>query len=125
MPQLTPPPHLYGQILDEIRYQQRLKQLKRMLFLCGFGLITSVSTLIVVAQDFLNQARQTGFLDFSSLVISDFHLVTSHFFDYILSLAESLPAVSFAFLCLALLIIIISGVKMLSSAVELKHLKVG
>ena len=44
--------------------------------------------------------------------------------DYLLSLAESLPAVSFLFVCFALLIIIISAFKALTSAVEIKQLKI-
>lgn len=123
MPQLTPPPQLCDKILEQIHYEQRLRLLKRKIFLYCAGLIASLASFLVVAKDFFLQAKQTGFMEFSGLLISDFHTISSHLSDYLLSLAESLPAVSFLFVCFALLIIILSIFKMLTSAAEIRQLK--
>lgn len=109
--------------MEQIRLERQLQALRRKLVLYAAGLVSSLASFVVVIQDFYLQAHQSGFLDFSSLILSDFHLVLGHFYDYLLSLAESLPTVSFMFACLALLVFIASGIKMISSGIEFRKLR--
>ncbi|MDE2311826.1 MAG: hypothetical protein KGJ93_01910 [Patescibacteria group bacterium] len=123
MHQLTPPPQLLPNTLSEIRRQQRLAQVKRALRLRLMALVGSWLCFLVFWQNFFRQANDSGFSDLSRLMLSDFGAIKNHFYDYALSLAESLPAVSAALLALAGLVIIISAITLLSSTVELRRLK--
>ena len=123
MHQLTPPPQLVPNTLSEIRRQQRLAQVKRALRLRLMALVGSWLCFLVFWQNFFRQANDSGFSDLSRLMLSDFGAIKNHFYDYALSLAESLPAVSAALLALAGLVIIISAITLLSSTIELRRLK--
>ena len=123
MNQLTPPPQLYKNILEEINAKKKLAEIKRAIFLWIFTFTASWFSFVFFLNNFSRQAGETGFGNLFSLVLTDFSVVKSNFLDYVLSLAESLPAVSVAFLGLAALFIIGSTVKLLTSSVELKRIK--
>ncbi len=125
MSQLTPPPKLYNQILEEIRYQESLAKLKRKILTWIIGLSLSWVAFLLLLKNFSQEAGRSGFGDLSFLIISDFSEIKIHFYDYILSLAESLPLISLTLLALMLLIVIIAAIKLTSSAWELKKLRVG
>ncbi len=124
MPQLTPPPHLYTEIMDEIQYRQMAAILRRKIFALLFGLAGSWTAFIILLNNFSRQVQQSGFADLSRLMLSDFGVIKVHLYDYLLSLAEALPIVSMALLALALLVIILAAIGLTASAWELKKLRI-
>ena len=122
MQPLTPPPGLKIRILSEIQRQQKCRQLKRAAWLSFGTLAGSWLALVLLAEDFFRQASRSGFTEMGQLLLTDFGIIRQHLADYLFSLAESLPAASLGLVCLALLLIIFSAIKLAVSASELKHL---
>ena len=66
----------------------------------AFGALLAMSAAFVVFSAFnlTHALSQSGFLQFSGLLFSDFSVITSNLPDFLFSIAESLPAFSFALL---------------------------
>jgi hypothetical protein len=122
MAQLTPPPDLQARIMDEIHYREAAAKLKRQVLAWAAWLAGSWMAFLILLQNFSRQAGQTGFGPMSRLFLSDFDIIKTHLFDYILSLAEALPIISLSLLALALLALIACSLKLLTSTLELKKI---
>ena len=120
---LTPPEGLYSRIINRINYEQKLLQLKRRLFLSAFFLIGASFTSIPLYRDFALQIKQGEFIQFFTLLFTDYKIISSYLSDYLLSLVESLPVISFALLCAIILIILVSAIRILKYTFELKQLR--
>jgi hypothetical protein len=122
MRQLIPPPELYGQIKNQIEHELVLLQLKRRMLLYGLSFAMSLAIFIMAFKNFFVQADQTGFLQLLKLLSTDFSLLSAHLSDYLLSLAESLPAVSMALTGVLFLLILLCGLKLFASLFKIKRL---
>lgn len=90
-----PPTGLAQAILVRIdRCERRLLILKIAASSCAFG--ASLFVIGVGFSFFRTSIMETGFLQFSSLLFSDFSLIASDLPDFALSMAESFPALSAA-----------------------------
>jgi hypothetical protein len=125
MQQLTPAPELFGRIKNQIEREQILLQLKRRLFFYGLTFAVSLVIFVMAFKNFFVQAEQTGFLQLIKLLSTDFTLITAHLSDYLLSLAEALPAVSVGLACGLLLFILLSAIKLFTSLSKIKRLNAG
>ena len=123
MQKLAPPPDLYPRIISEIRYQEQLPALKRWRIFYGALLCASMVAFFLFVQSFMVQISSSGFIQFLSLLSSDFKIISGSFTDYALSLMASLPAISFGLVGLSLLLILTSLWKLLKVNFQLKHLK--
>ncbi len=122
MQQLTPSPQLYGRIKNQIELEQTLLVLKRRLLLYGLGFAISMAIFVMAFKNFFVQADQTGFLQLLKLTSTDFTLLSSHMSDYLLSLAEALPALSMVLVGAVFLFILLTGIKLFTSLFKIKHL---
>jgi hypothetical protein len=122
MQQLIPSPQLIGRIKDHIQREQSIDLLKRRLLLYGLIFAASLAVFVMAFKNFFIQADQTGFLKLLKLGSTDFTLVITHFSDYLLSLAEALPAVSIALAGGVLLFILLSGIKLFASLFQIKRI---
>jgi len=92
-----PPAGLARKIMTRIERRQELLMQTRIIGL-GCCIMGSAS---VVAYGFINAATElsrSGFFSFASLVFSDFSSAVANFPDFILSVAESVPALPIALL---------------------------
>ena len=121
--QLTPPPQLEKRIIIEIKREKDLLELKKRLFWSALGLSGSLAAFTYAYRDFLTQITHSGFLSFFNLGFSDFKMVSTHAVDYFLSLAESLPIISFGLLGLTGLFVLFLGYKLLKYAFQIKQFK--
>ena len=124
MDQLTPPPELYGRIINQIQYEQQLLRMKRRLVFYGLLLATSLSVFVLAFKNFFVQASQSGFLQLVRLLTTDFHLITTNFSDYLLSVAEALPAISLILVGTVLLSALFSIIKLVNYLLKIKHLRI-
>ena len=122
-PQLTPPPQLQERIVSQIKREKDLLELKKRLFWSASGLSGSLAAFTYAYRDFLIQTAHSGFLSFLNLGLSDFRIVSSNTVDYLLSLVESLPVISFGLLGLTGLFVLFLGYKLLRYAFELRQFK--
>ncbi len=120
---LKPSPQLYTQILNQIEYEKRSKQLKqKLIFYVSLTLISSV-IFSLLFKDFSHQASESGFMQFGSLLFSDFRETLRNFSDYILSIAGSLPVMSFGLVSAAVLLVLFGAIKILGGLLEFRKLK--
>ncbi len=124
MQQLNPAPELYGKILAKIDYERQLLKFKRRLVFYFTSLIGCLSLFVVLLRDFENQIANSGFAQMFGLLATDFSVIRSHLYDYVLSLVDALPVISFAFVAIAGLLALISIVELLKYSWNLKHLTI-
>lgn len=90
-----PPEGLAQAILIRIdRRERRVLIVKLVASACAFG--ASLFLIIIGFSYFRTSIADTGFLQFSSLLFSDFSLIASNLPDFALSMVESFPAFSAA-----------------------------
>ena len=123
-PQLNPSPELEGRIITEIKREKSLLELKKRLFWSASGLSGSLAAFTYAYRHFLIEVTHSGFLSFLNLGLSDFKMVSTNAVDYFLSLAESLPIISFGLLGLTGLFVLFLGYKLLAYAFELRQFKI-
>jgi len=102
---VEPPAGLFDKILNRIRKEQRLLALRRIVIfsVLFFG---SIVAIIPSFSTLSSDVRQTGFLQFFSLIFSDFSLVSAYWKNFSLAILETLPAVSLAALAAVILILL-------------------
>ncbi len=101
------PEGILDRIMARIKAEQRLLTVKRRLTIFSIGLIGSIAAFIPVFKMVQLEISNSGFLQFFSLLFSDFGTVAAYWQSFVLSLLETLPvmsvaalsAVVFVFLC--------------------------
>lgn|SRR3989338_8873239 len=92
---VTPRPEFVEVVIDRIAQEERRAAWRQSLFLFA-GSLGSLGLLGLFGHELLVDISQSGFIDLSSLVLSDVRLVMPYWQDYVLSLLETLPAFSAA-----------------------------
>lgn len=84
------PKGLEKRILSEIEKTASKEILKRKI-LGGFALGFSLFSFFEFSLYLISETKKTGFLDYTSLLMSDYKIVMSNFSSYILSVVDSVP----------------------------------
>lgn len=116
---LTPPPELANKILAVI-HRLELRAIKvrfAVLFSLSLG---SLTLSIYLATTLLKSFASNGFYDYLSLVMTDASVLQSFWRELLVSLAESLPAFTFAVFLSTVGIFVWSGAKTFKNASMLK-----
>jgi hypothetical protein len=93
---LEPPKDLFGRIMNRIRREQRLGRIKQRIVIFSVGAIASLAAVFPAFQMLKTELAASGFFTFSSLLFSDFAIVSAYWQNFALSLLESLPVMGLA-----------------------------
>jgi len=119
---IEPRTDLYDRVLNKINQEASLATMKKRLILNLSGLILSVAAFIPLALKLLADSAETGLTQFLALMFSDFSLVMANIGDYFLTVLESTPIVSLAFVLTTLLALVFYTAKLTDSYVNFKKL---
>ena len=119
---IEPRADLYDRVLNKINQEASLATMKKRLILNLSGLILSVAAFIPLALKLLADSAETGLTQFLALMFSDFSLVMANIGDYFLTILESTPIVSLAFVLTTLLALVFYVAKLTDSYVNFKKL---
>lgn len=112
-----PPAGLLDRIMARIHEEEQLMSVKKRLFLFSITVLVSAIAFIPAISNFQQEFAQSGFLQFVSLLFSDFGLVIADWQNFGLAILESLPAMSItAFLFTAL--VFLWSLKHFASAIK-------
>lgn len=92
---------LSAKIMLCIKKEQKILAIKRT-FIFSLTAIGSVVVFIFALNMMGARAAESGFLQFLSLLFSDFKIITTYWKSFVFSLLESLPAMSLIILCVAI-----------------------
>lgn len=112
-----PPKELLGKILQRIREERRILVLRRITFL-SLLLAGSLIGLVPSFKMLLSDFNQSGFLNFLSLMFSDFSSVATYWKSFSLILLQTLPAVSLV-VFLAVLLVFLQAAKFLTKNIKI------
>ena len=113
---IEPPSGLLDRILNRIHREERILVLKRIIIF-STTLVLSLIGIIPSFNILLSNFSQSGFLNFSSLIFSDFSSVTTYWQSFAMILLETLPVVSIA-LFLAVLLTFLESARYLTKDVK-------
>lgn len=114
---IQPPKGLLGKILKRIHREERLLVLRKVIIF-SVMLIGSLVGFVPSLKMLLSDFGSSGFINFFSLIFSDFSAVVTYWQSFTMILLETLPALGLA-LFLAVLLIILQSIKSL-----MKNLKI-
>ncbi len=115
--EIEPPYGLLDKILTRIHKEERILVLRRII-LFSTTLIISIIGFIPSFKILASDLSQSGFINFLSLIFSDFSSVATYWQSFSMILLETLPAVSLA-IFLAVLLILFQSIKSLTKNVKI------
>jgi len=123
---IEPPKGLLEKILKRIHKEERILVLRRIIIF-SITLAASMLGFVPSLKILLSDFNQSGFLNFFSLIFSDFSSITTYWQSFVMILLETLPAVSLA-IFLAVLLVFLQSVKSLTknikTIIDIRHLAV-
>ncbi|GEM_PF-432281 len=105
-----PPPYLFSRIMNRIQAEKQRLALRRRFIVFSIILAASVMVLVPVLKMVHQNLVESGFIQFLSLLFSDSAVVVTYWQSFVLTLLESLPAMSLIAL-LAVIFIFLESVK--------------
>lgn len=115
---LEPPEGLFEKITHHIREEQRLLTMKRRLVIFSIGIMGSLAAFIPVFKVVQTGFAESGFMQFFSLLFSDFGIVVSYWQNFAMSLLETLPITSLMML-LATVLVFLESLKLLIKDIKI------
>jgi hypothetical protein len=91
MQTLTPPQDLYSRICDRVTYEQQIRRAQHRLYGYGAALVVLMVSFVPFFESLYAQTRDSGLVQFTGLLFTDFSAVASNARDYALSLVEAVP----------------------------------
>ena len=91
-----PPKGLYESIMNRIREERRISVLRRRIILFCLGFVVSAAAFVPAFRWLQTDLSNSGFLQFFSLLFSDFKIVATYWQSFLMSLLETVPAISLA-----------------------------
>lgn len=91
---VEPPSGLFERIVNRIHKEQRLLTIRRRIAIFSVGLSGSSVVFIPVFKMLSAELAESGFIQFLSLLFSDFSIVARYWQSFVLTLLETLPAIS-------------------------------
>jgi hypothetical protein len=122
-----PSPDLLDRIISRINYEHKILLLKRKIFSYATSFFLSLAAFVPLAIRLNHDLAQSDFLQFFSLLFSDFSSVMSNIGDFFWLILESIPAASTSLTLIALTAFVFSVVNMLvcwNEFNDLRQLKV-
>ncbi len=101
------------------RYETRRRLITRLIY--SFVGFASIIGLFITTKDLINQFSQSGFYYYTSLIFSNSSSIASHFSDFALTLADSLPTTSLI-ISLSLLFFFVVSLRKLSVEISKSRL---
>jgi hypothetical protein len=117
-----PQADLYDRIIKKIDSEEKLKILKRRLILESLSLLIWVVVFIPLMLKLLSDLASSGIIQFLSLLTTDFNVIMVNIGDYVLSLIESMPALSLSLTLATLLIFMFNLAKLADSYSDFKKI---
>ncbi len=119
-----PPEGLFEQVMNHIQKEQGLLRLKRQAAI--FALSTTCSAIAFIPAWRIVWAgfAESGFIQFFSLLFSDFEIVVTYWQNFALSLLETLPVMSLIILFVIILVfleslkLLIKDIKIISTSTQ-------
>jgi hypothetical protein len=99
-----PPGDLFNRVINRIQKERRLLILKRRMFIFSLSAVCSAIALIPAFKMVKTGFTESGFMQFFSLLFSDFKIVVAYGQNFILSLLETLPVMSLVILLVVVLV---------------------
>lgn len=93
---LEPPEYLFGKIMNRIKREQQLLNLRKRLIIFSTGTAGSIIAFVPALNAVRADLTESGILHFISLVFSDFTTVVTLWKELAFSVLESLPIISIA-----------------------------
>ncbi len=110
--ELEPPEYLFGKIINRIKRERQLLNLRKRLMVFSAGAIGSVIAFIPAFSTVRTDLAGSGIIHFISLVFSDFAMTIALWKDFAFSILESLPVISIA-VFLAIIFVFLGCIKFL------------
>lgn len=91
---VEPPSGLFEKIVNRIHKEQRLLTIRRRIAIFSVGLGGSLVAFIPVFKMLSAELAESGFIQFLSLLFSDFSIVVRYWQSFVPTLLETLPVIS-------------------------------
>ena len=114
---VEPPKGLLEKILQRIHKEERILVFRRIVVFLGI-LLLSLAGFVPSLAMLMSDLNKSGFMNFFSLIFSDFSSVAVYWKSFGMILLETLPAVSLA-LFLAVLLVFLQSVKSLVKNIKI------
>jgi hypothetical protein len=85
---------LLEKIISRIHHEQRVLDVRNKILIFSLMLVFSITALVSVARLLLSDFVDSGFVQFFSLLFSDFSDISLYWRSFVLALLETLPALS-------------------------------
>jgi len=115
---IEPSEGLLDKIMERIKREKRLLAVKRRLVLFSLSLIASAVAFTPVFNLVQTDLSESGFLQFLSLAFSDFGIVVTYWQTFIMSLLETIPAISLA-IFLGVVLTFLESLKLLARDIKI------
>ncbi len=106
-----PPSGLFEKTMSRIREEQRVFAIKQRVAVFSVIMMASIAAFIPAFKLFQTDLSESGFLQFFSLALSDFGVVITYWHSFVMSLLETIPAVSLSML-LAVIFVFLGSFKL-------------
>lgn len=113
-----PPKGLFNKIMARIQEERRLLTIKRQLVIFSLGVAGSAIAFIPAFKMLQTGLYESGFLQFFSLIFSDFGTVISYWQNFVMSLLETLPIINLAIL-LTIIFVFMGSLKFLVKDIKI------
>jgi ABC-type phosphate/phosphonate transport system permease subunit len=118
MAKIELPEGIFERIMTRIRTERRILTFKRRLAILSVGFVGSSTAFIPAFKLLHSNLVESGFLQFFSLLFSDFGIITGYWKEFSMSLLETLPAASLA-IFLAVVFVFLGSLKFLAKDIKL------
>lgn len=115
---LEPPEYLFDKIMNRIKRERQLLNLRKRLIIFSTGAAGSIMAFIPALNAVRANLAESGILHFISLVFSDFTIVVTLWKEFAFSILESLPIISIA-IFLATIFMFLGCIKFLSQDIAI------
>ena len=114
---IEPPAGLLGKIIDRIRREERFLVFRKTVIF-SVMVFASLAAFVPALSALLSDFYKSGFINFFSLIFSDFSSVSAYWQSFAMILLETLPAASIA-LFLAVLLVFLGSVRSLTKNIRI------
>lgn len=113
------PPHgLFEKITNRIQKEQKMVSVRRHAFVFALSALCSAVALVPIFQITQSGMKESGFMQFFSLLFSDFGIITANWQGYILTILETIPIMKFVAL-LAIILVFLESLKILTRDIKI------
>jgi len=99
-----PPSDLFTKIMSHLHEERRLSVIKQRVVFFFVLLASSIAVAVYALEMIISKVSESGFVQFFSLLFSDFGAVATYWQSFLLSLAEALPVIALAIFLLTTMV---------------------